>query len=243
MKRILLLLVLALFACGAEDAPTQVDFFPEDETADTEYDDTEYDDTDLGVARQAFGTPLNYGMVQGTNGNICTAGGGRCLVPRDKKMRPKCTGDVTFAAGFTLCEMVNLEVNSVCSIVLNPRGWDCALTTGSSNEGIKFGSCGGSSGGCMSPGNINAQLFSQHGITYQQFNSCATNISRANIELNAGYQAASLNGKKQIVRDTIKHELGHCAGLPHNGNQLMGNPSFGGSFTFSELDAFQTYSP
>lgn len=201
------------------------------------------EDSDLGVATQAFSAPASYGFQKNTTFNACVSGT-RCLVARDKIMRPKCQIDTTYAAGFTLCPLVAEEVNTTCSL-FNSFGWDCALTTGSSNEPIAQGTCPGNGFGCTTVGNISGTTFTQSGLVYQQFNTCIIQISKARLESDANYNASDFNRKKALIKNLIRHELGHCAGLPHNSTGVMSTAAHEptANFTSAELLMLSNYVP
>ena len=258
MKRSHVFFLIGLFACGGAE-PEQEDSFPSERVDGTSphdsADDSDGDSrgssagTELGVATQALSVPsFDYGVLKaGAPEFLCTVGS-RCFVPRDRKLRFKMGTNQTFAAGFTLADVFAVEVASTCDIVLNPRGWDCASTTGSSNEIVNGGAIGGTTLGKITIGNIhNDVLFVPSAVaTYQQFNSCSITISRANIEADAQYQGLSTANKFMAVRNILKHQLGHCAGLPNNVTGVM-RPSGlyldNGSFTLNELADFQNYRP
>lgn len=238
MKTWIAIAIATLLALGCGGAEVeQKDFLPSEEA-----DYSGYEDSDIGALEQAIAIPNGYGMILDTNGNPCFVTSDYCLIPRDKKIRPKVTTDINFAAGFTLKSQVELEVASVCSIVLTPRGWDCAYTTGSSNEPIHSGTCSGTYG-CMVPGSVNSQVYSANGIFYKRFNSCDIKLNKSGIESTATYAAADINGKKAFVRRIIKHELGHCVGLPHNTTGVMNGSDTSASFTSAELSYLNDYVP
>jgi hypothetical protein len=217
MNRFLwLFALLTAFACGAQD--------PQDDD-DSEAQD---DDTEIGSLEQAISSVVwpggdAYGNRFGTNGVACGASWpGDCMVPRDKVLRFKfdTTKDQLFSTGLLLSQYFAIAADRVCQN-LNEigGGWNCARTTGSSNEIVG----GGSLSGTPSPlgrtdfTNVLSQRLTLQGKGKLAFsNGCTITISRSNFQANPNWPFYTTPQQDAQVVNTIQHELYHCAGLPHN---------------------------
>jgi hypothetical protein len=257
-RYILSIAVAMALACGGmADDPTQ---WTDSERAAAEAAVPEYDATEDDAQPAEFGQlrlALTYeagfgrGGLAGADfgGDRCwvpASPGQVCYIPHDKKVRFKWTGAETSSHTPSMTgarswkAMHDAAARSLCA-ELNSVGWDCALTTGSTNEAMRIASIGGTSVGSSNVTNIDGPVNNGQPLgTTRKYHGCDNKVSAANFSA-AGFNSLTESTQEQWAKKTIKHELMHCVGfahLPqHNYPDIM-TPDIGpdANFAMSALD-------